>query len=41
MKKRIYRSTKVKKLNIEKLQEQVKGRNITLAVDIAKEDHPA
>ena len=38
MKKRIYRATKVKKLNLEKLQEQVDGREIVLAVDVAKED---
>ncbi len=38
MKKRIYRATKVKGLNWGKLQDQVAGRNIVLAVDVAKED---
>lgn len=41
MKKRIYRATKVKKLNLEKLQKQVEGREIVLAVDVAKEDFVA
>ncbi len=38
MKKRIYRATKVKELNLGKLQEQVDGNDIVLAVDVAKED---
>ena len=38
MKKRVYRATKVKNLNLEKLQEQVKDRKIVLAIDVAKED---
>lgn len=41
MKKRIYRATKVKKLKLDKLQKQVEGRRIILAVDVAKEDFVA
>ena len=35
MKKRIYRATKVKKINLKKLQEEIKGRDPILAVDVA------
>lgn len=41
MKKRMYRATKVKKINLTNLQEEVKGRDIVLAVDVAKEDFVA
>jgi len=41
MKKRIYKATKVKKLNLEKLKKQVEGKDIIFSVDVAKEDFMA
>lgn len=37
MKKRVYKATKVKKLNLEKLKNEVEGKDIVLSVDVAKE----
>lgn len=41
MKKRVYKATNVKKIDIEKLQKEVKGQDIVLGVDVAKEDFMA
>ena len=41
MGKRIYRSTSVNVLDLEKLVEAVKGRRITFAIDVAKRDFKA
>lgn len=41
MGKRIYRSTSVNELNLEKLVEAVKERSITFAIDVAKRDFKA
>ncbi len=41
MKKSVYGATKVKKINLKKLQEEVKGLGLILAVDVAKEDFVA
>lgn len=41
MGKRIYRSTSVNMLDLEKLVEAVKGRQITFAIDVAKRDFKA
>lgn len=37
MKKRIYKATKVKHLNLENLKKAVEGKDIVLSVDVAKE----
>jgi len=41
MKKRVYKATKVKKLNLAKLKKEVEGKNIIFSVDVAKEDFMA
>lgn len=41
MKKRVYKATKVKKLNLEKLKKEVEGKDIVFSVDVAKEDFMA
>ena len=41
MKKRIYKATNVKKINLEKLNQEVEGKDIVLGVDVAKEDFMA
>ncbi len=41
MKKRVYKATKVKKINLEKLKKQVDGERIIFSVDVAKEDFMA
>jgi hypothetical protein len=41
MKKRVYRATKVKRLNLDKLKKEVDGEEIVLGVDVAKEDFMA
>ena len=39
MKKRVYRSTEITKVNIAQLAEKVKGQKIVFGVDIAKQDN--
>ena len=41
MKKRVYKATKVKKINLAKLKRDVEGKNIIFSVDVAKEDFMA
>lgn len=41
MKKRVYRATNVKKINVEKLNQEIEGKDIVLGVDVAKEDFMA
>ena len=41
MKKRVYRATKVKRLNLDKLKKEIDGEAIVLGVDVAKEDFMA
>ena len=41
MKKRVYRATKVKDLNLEQLEKETDGKEIILGVDVAKEDFMA
>jgi transposase len=41
MKKGVYRATDVKKINLEKLNQEVAGKDIVLGVDVAKEDFMA
>jgi len=41
MKKRVYRATKVKRLNLDKLKKEIDGEEIVLGVDVAKEDFMA
>jgi transposase len=41
MKKRVYKATNVKKINLEKLVQEVEGKEIVLGVDVAKEDFMA
>ena len=41
MKKRVYKATNVKKINSEKLNQEVEGKDIVLGVDVAKEDFMA
>lgn len=41
MKKRVYRATKVKDLNLEQLEKEIDGKEIILGVDVAKEDFMA
>ena len=41
MKKRVYRATNVKKINLEKLAQELEGKDIVLGVDVAKEDFMA
>ena len=41
MKKRVYKATKVKKLNLEKLKKEVEGKDIVFSVDVAKKDFMA
>ena len=41
MKKRVYKATNVKKINLEKLVQDVEGKEIVLGVDVAKEDFMA
>ena len=39
MKKRVYRSTEIAKVNIAQLAEKVKGKKVVFGVDIAKQDN--
>jgi len=41
MKKRVYRATKVKRLNLDTLKSTINEQEIILAVDVAKEDFVA
>jgi len=41
MKKKVYKATNVKKINLKKLSQEVEGKNIVLGVDVAKEDFMA
>lgn len=41
MKKRVYKAINVKKLNLEKIRKAVADKDITLSVDVAKEDFMA
>ena len=41
MKKRVYKATNVKKINLKKLCQEVDGKAIVLGVDVAKEDFMA
>ncbi len=41
MKKRVYKATNVKKINMEKLCQEIDGKDIVLGVDVAKEDFMA
>ena len=41
MKKRVYRATDVKRINLEELQKKVEGQDVVLGVDVAKEDFMA
>ncbi len=41
MKKRVYRATDVKKINLKQLQKEVEGQDIVLSVDVAKENFMA
>lgn len=41
MKKKVYKATNVKKINLKKLSQEVEGKDIVLGVDVAKEDFMA
>lgn len=41
MKKRAYKATKIKKLNLAKLKTEIEGKAIVIGVDVAKEDFMA
>ncbi len=41
MKKRVYKTTDVKKVNVDRLQKKVEGHTIVFSVDVAKTDFVA